>query len=323
MTKKEAYQKFVDCVDVPIYSQPWWLDAICGEDNWDVWLYEKGDEILAAMPYYMEQRGKYKYITKAPLTQNNGIIFRYANNAKLQTKASFEEKIIDAMAKWLDEQDFDVYEQQYQHTFTNWQPFFWNHFKCVLRYSYIIEDTSDLEQVKQNYSAKMRNDMKKGKINTAGIEVLHPDAFYQEHEKIFAKQGLPCPFSYALWMRLYEACEAHQKGTTMCIRNKAGNISSLAYFVWDAHAVYLLMGGAIPEYSSDNTFSYLVHKGIQLASEMGVSFDFEGSMIKRIAKSYRDYGGVPMPYYRIRKIYSPDIIRMEAEREIADLGKNG
>ena len=321
MTKKEAYQKFVNCVDVPVYSQPWWLDAICGADNWDVWLYEKGDEILAAMPYYMEQRGEYRYITKAPLTQNNGIIFRYANNAKLQTRASFEEKIIDAMAKWLDEQNFDVYEQQYQHTFTNWQPFFWNRFKCMLRYSYIIEDTSDLEQVKQNYSAKMRNDMKKGKMNTASMEVLHPDVFYQEHEKIFAKQGLPCPFSYELWMRLYKACEEHNKGTTMCIRNKDGNISSLAYFVWDAHAVYLLMGGAIPEHSSDNTFAYLVHKGIQLASEMGVGFDFEGSMIKRIAKSYRDYGGVPMPYYRIRKIYNPDIIRMEAEREIAELEK--
>lgn len=319
MTNKEIYQRFVRLNDVPVYSQPWWMDAICGEENWNVWLYQKGDEVLAAMPYYMEQRGNYRYITKAPLTQNNGIIFQHDKGAKLQKRASLEEKVIDAAVQWLQTQDLDVYEQQYPHTFTNWQPFFWNKFKCILRYTYIIEDTSDLNRVMQGYSAKLRNDIKKGQRNTAVIVPLEPDVFFREHEKIFAKQGLPCPFSYELWMRLFQACEANNSGTTLCCKNDAGKITSVAFFVWDKDYVYLLMGGAIPEFSSENSFAYLVHKGIALASEKGLGFDFEGSMIRRIAKAFRDYGGVPMPYYRIRKIYNPDIIRMEAEQEIAAL----
>ena len=321
MTNKESYQSFVQLADIPIYSQPWWMDAICGTENWDVWLYRKGDEVLAAMPYYMEQRGPYRYITKAPLTQNNGIIFRHDKGAKLQKRASLEEKVIDAAALWLQDQNFDVYEQQYPHTFTNWQPFFWNRFKCILRYTYIIEDTSDLNQVMQGYSAKLRNDIKKGQRNTAEIVSLEPDNFYREHEKIFAKQGLPCPFSYELWMRLYCACEANNSCITLCCRNNAEQITSVAFFVWDENYVYLLMGGSIPEHSSENSFAYLVHRGIAMASEQGKGFDFEGSMIQRIAKAFRDYGGVPMPYYRIRKIYNPDIIRMEAEQEIAALQK--
>lgn len=322
MTNKEAYQSFVELNRVSIYNQPWWLDAICGPENWDVWLYRKGNEVLAAMPYYMEKRGAYRYITKAPLTQNNGIVFRHDPGAKLQKRASFEEKVVDAAVQWLDEQGLDVYEQQYAHTFTNWQPFFWNRFKCVLRYTYIIEDTSDMELVMQGYSAKLRNDMKKGQKNTATVEILDPDAFFREHEKIYAKQGLSCPFSYELWIRLYHACAENASATTLCIRNHQGEVSSLAYFVWDADYVYLLMGGGIPEHSQENTFSYLVHKGIELASEQGKGFDFEGSMIKRIAKAFRDYGGVPMPYYRIRKIYNPEIIRSEAEQEIAALDRS-
>lgn len=317
MCNKAQYQKFVDSTYVPIYSQPWWLDAICGEDNWDVWLYKKGENILAAMPYYMEQRGEYKYITKAPLTQNNGIIFKHDSNSKLQKKASLEEKVIDSVNEWLENKKIDVYEQQYVHTFDNWQPFFWNGFKCVLRYTYIIEDTKDINEVISNFSAKLRNDIKKGIKNTKSIEELDNDVFYTEHEKIFEKQGLKCPFSKELWNKLYGVCKEHNSGKTLCIRNFEDKISSLAYFVWDEKYVYLLMGGSIPELSSENTFSYLVQKGIELANEKGIGFDFEGSMIKRIAKAFRDYGGIPIPYYRIRKIFNPDIIRMETEQEIA------
>ena len=176
-----------------------------------------------------------------------------------------------------------------------------------------------MKAVEAGYSAKLRNDMKKGFQHTACVEPLNPDVFYAEHEKIFAKQGLSCPFSNDLWSRLYHVCAEHNSGTTMCIRNPEGSISSLAFFVWDARYVYLLMGGGIPEYSSENTFSVLVHKGIELASEQGKGFDFEGSMIQRIAKAFRDYGGTPIPYYRIRKIYNPEIIRKEAEQEIAVL----
>ena len=321
MTNKEAYQIFTEKNPVSLYNTPWWMDAVCGPENWDVWLYRQGDEILAAMPYYMERRGDYRYITKAPLTQHNGIIFRHDPGAKLQKRASFEEKVIDEAVSWLSQQGLDVYEQQYSHHFTNWQPFFWKQFKCVLRYTYVIEETADPAAVTAGYSAKLRNDIKKGMQHIASVETLDPEEFYREHEKIYAKQNLSCPFSHALWMRLYQACQAHNSGTTLCIRNHAGEISSLAFVAWDQHYVYLLMGGAIPEHSSENTFSCLVHKCIALAGEKELGFDFEGSMIKRIAKAFRDYGGIPMPYYRIRKIYNPEIIRMEAEQEIAVLNR--
>ncbi len=316
MCNKKEYLNFIEKTYVPVYSQPWWLDAICGEENWDVWLYKKGENILAAMPYYIEHRGKFKYITKAPLTQNNGIIFKHDQGSKMQKRASFEEKVIDSASEWLNSIGVDVYEQQYLHTFDNWQPFFWNGFKCVLRYTYIIEDTKDMQEVVSNFSAKLRNDIKKGIKNTKSIEELDKDTFYCEHEKIFEKQGLKCPFSKELWNKLYDACKTHNSGKAMCIKNNEDKISSLAYFVWDDRYVYLLMGGSIPELSSENTFSYLVQKGIELASELNNGFDFEGSMIKRIAKAFRDYGGKPTPYYRIRKIYNPEIVMMEAQQEI-------
>lgn len=150
MTNKEKYEEFCKTAYIPIFSKSWWMDAVCGPDNWDVWLYDNGEQILAAMPYYMEQRGPYRYITKAPLTQNNGLLFRKDDTRKAVTEAELQEKIINAACAFIKEMGVDVYEQQFHHSFQNWQPFFWNNYTNILRYTYVILDTSDIDQVFSN-----------------------------------------------------------------------------------------------------------------------------------------------------------------------------
>lgn len=312
MSAKQCYQRFCEQTYVPIYSQPWWLDAICGFENWDVWLYEKGGKILAAMPYYMEQRGEYKYITKAPLTQNNGIIFR-EETRKLAKDAAMQEKIINAACDFIESLELDVYEQQFQHSFNNWSPFSWRNYTLLLRYSYIIEDTSDMSKIWDGFTTENRNAIRKGQRLCSIDSEISPDQFYREHERIYKRQSLPCPFSEELWLRLYKACEEHDAGRMFCARDENGEINALMFLIWDTRSVYLLMGGAMPEYSGNQAYPALIHHGINIAHDRGASFDFEGSMIKRIARSYREYGAIPYPYYRIRKVFNPQIIRKETE----------
>ena len=113
------------------------------------------------MPYYMEQRGPYRYVTKAPLTQNNGLLFRKDDTRKAVTEAELQEKIINAACAFIKEMRVDVYEQQFHHSFQNWQPFFWNNYTNVLRYTYVILDTSDMDQVFSNFSANYRKNIRK------------------------------------------------------------------------------------------------------------------------------------------------------------------
>ena len=54
---KETYRSLCKIEPtIPIFSRDWWLDAVCGKDNWDVALVGKGGMIVAAMPYYMQKR---------------------------------------------------------------------------------------------------------------------------------------------------------------------------------------------------------------------------------------------------------------------------
>lgn len=316
MKNKEKYNFFCEKIYVPIYSQPWWLDAVCGAENWDVWLYRQGDEITAAMPYYNEKRDEYTYITKALLTQNNGILFWYPEGAKKVAKQIYEEKVIDAACEFISSLKLDVYEQQYHYNFKNWLPFFWNKYTAITRYTYVIENTANIDEVWENISSKWRNIIKKGQKNGKFLKGLSPIDFYREHEKVFLKQGLQCPFSQEQWLQIYSACRSHNSCEIFYAVEKGGNIASVLFLIWDEQSAYLLLGGSVPMYQNLDTYSALIWESIKFASQMGLKYDFEGSVIKRISKSFREFGGEPKPYFRIRKVFNPDIMRAETEKII-------
>ena len=318
-TNKEKYLLFCKNYYVPLYSKPWWLDAICLPNNWDVWIYEDNGMILAVMPFYFENRDGLKYITKAPLSQNNGIIFNYPKDSKMVTKAAFEEKVIDRACNFIRDLKLDVYEQQYQTSFTNWLPFFWHHYSCITRYTYRIENTSSLDLIWENISSKRRRVIKKGQRNSTFKDNMSIEDFYKEHEKIYSKQGLPCPFSFELWNRVATTCLENNCCRISCRLTENGDIAAVSFVAWDENSLYKLMGGPIPGFENTDAYSALTWDEIELAHNLGLAYDFEGSVIKRISKSFREYGAFPTPYFRIRKVFNPDVMRNETEKAIIQL----
>lgn len=321
--KKAQYAEFCKSVYVPIYAKPWYMDAVCKPENWDVWLYCSGTDVVAAMPYYMEQRNEYKYITRPLLTQNNGIIFKYPLGAKSVTKAKFEEKVIKAACEFIDGLDIDVFEEQFHYSFKNWLPFFWDSFTSVTRYTYIISDTKNLNDVWENISSKQRSIIKKGQRNSIYEEgQLDINSFYEEYIKIFHKQGMECPYSYDLWKRVSKACIEHNAGKILYRRTDEGKVACLSFVIWDEKFVYKIMGGPIPEYAHLDAYAAATWDEIALASNLGLAYDFEGSVIKHISKSFREYGGNLKAYFRIRKVFNPEIVRKEAEDYIERIKNN-
>ncbi len=318
MTNKELFNKFCENVYVSIYSQPWWLDAIIGPDNWDVWIYEKGGNVFAAMPYYLQKRPDMTRITKPPLTQTNGLVINYRECSDHPCKrAQFEEEICEAAIEFIEGLGLDLYEQRFQYKFTNFLPFFWHRYAVQPRVTYVIEDTSDLEIVYAGITNKYRRNIKKGQKNAARIDSIDPETFYTEHEKIFAKQNLPVPFTRDQWLSLYAAALAHDRGKAIAAYDEEDHVMSVLFLCWDDESLYLDAGGPMPEYARFETYEALVYEGITLAHEKGLKFDFEGSVVKQINHSFREYGGRPVEYFGLRKVFNPDIILKEAQEQIA------
>ena len=99
------------------------------------------------------------------------------------------------------------------------------------RYSYVVKDTSDIDAMwaamDSNARQKVRKGAKSAKLDTA----IKVGEFYREHEKVFAKQGLTCPFEADLFCRLVGACDERGCCQLMWMRLAAGRISSVIFLV--------------------------------------------------------------------------------------------
>ena len=76
MTPKEAYQIFCKKEkEIPLFSQPWYLDALCGKSNWDILLVKRGNDIAATMPILKNKKYGFSLSRMPMLTMYLGPYF--------------------------------------------------------------------------------------------------------------------------------------------------------------------------------------------------------------------------------------------------------
>ena len=320
MTNKEKYAQFCEKTYVPVFSKPWWMDAVCGNDNWDVFLVENDGTVFSAMPYYLTVRNGYKIITKASNTQNNGIIFSYPEGQKLPARLSFQEKCIEQTCDFIESLGIDKYEQQFHYSFQNWLPFFWRRYKEITRYTYVIDTQKSMEEIESDYTSNVRNKIRKAsKLISLHEDDMDIDKFYVVNQLSFTRQKREIPYSLDLVKRIYEAGKANDACKILSAVDNEGHIHSVALLIWDECSVYYLLNGTDPAYKSSQANYFLIHEGIKFAKSKGLLFDFEGSVIRPIERAFREFGGEPKPYFRIYKTFNRELLRKEQEVEAADI----
>lgn len=320
MNSKERYTDFCKTAYVPIFSKPWWLDAAVGEENWDVFVLEKSGVFCAALPYYLTNRDGYKIITKAPNTQNNGIIINYPEGQKATTKLDYEEKCITACCDYIESLGLDKYEQQYHYSFQNWLPFFWRYYKEITRYTYVIDTSKSIEEIESGYATNLRNHIRKArKIVSLSKDEISADRFFEVNRMSFNRQGREIPYSLDFVKRIYTACKEHDACKIFCAEDEAGNIHSVALLVWDEKSAYYLLNGTDPKYKASQANDFLIDEAIKFSKNKGLLFDFEGSVIRPIEHAFREFGGERKAYFRIYKTFNKELLKKELEEQLSQV----
>ena len=301
--EKRLYEKFCQKTYIPIFSKPWWLDAVCGENNWGVHVIEKSGFLLGAMPYYVENRNGYDIITKAHHSQNNGIIINYDQAEKHVAKLDRQEEVINTMCDFIENLDIDKYEQQYHYSFTNVLPFIWRGYEQMVRYTYVIDDTSDMDKVCADFKYIVRNQIKKAEKYVMVNEGMDIELFYEINQSSYDRQGIEVPFSLKLVKRIEDACIAHDCRKILYTQDDEGNIHSVAYIIWDEKSVYFLINGIDKNYMWSQSNSLLIRESIREAHKLKRKFDFEGSVLQPIEHIFRGFGAQQKMYFRIYRTF--------------------
>lgn len=305
MTRKEKYSRFCERYGpVAIFSRDWWLDAVCGGDNWDVALVEKGGSVAAAMPYFFRKAFGLTLLTMPRLTQCLGPNLR-ASHAKYARRLSEEKDLMTGMIDKLP--PFHYFSQKFHHGITNWLPFYWRGYSQTTRYTYVLDDLTDLDGIWAGFQENIRREIRKAE-RRYGLEVstdLDIETFLQINESTFKRQGAKPPYSRELVYRLDAACAGHDAKRIFSARDRQGRVHAAVYTVRDDETSYYLMGGSHPDLRSSGANSLCMWEAIKFASTVTKRFDFEGSMIESVERFFRAFGGRQVPYFQITKVNSP------------------
>lgn len=310
MNSKELYACFYfEHNDIPIYSAPWWLDAVCGEDNWDVVLIkDKNGKIIATFPYYL-RTGKFgiKNLTMPLLTQKLGPYIVYdSNKTSEMKKIGYEHEIYKKIIEQLPE--FDSFNVNFDQRFKNWLPFYWNGFKQTSRYSYKIMNLKDLPFVFCNIAKSKRQKIQKAENSLFVKDDMSVEDFYKYFEESVKTRGEHVSYSFDFIKNLVNTTYEHHAGKIYYCTDSDNNIHAVAFIVWDKKCAYYLSAMRKSEFNNSGGNEFLVWHIIKEVSKFVDEFDFEGSMVKGVEEAYRWYGTTQTEYYNISKINNPLLI---------------
>lgn len=310
LTNKERYA--VLCAQEPsicVYDQPWWLDAVCGADNWDVLLYEKGGDILGALPCYIKKKLGLRYITQPPFTQHNGAWIKYPAQQVESKRISWEREVLDALMDQVEHLGVCHYQQSFSPSLTNWLPLYWRGYVQTTHYTYRLPDIHDPEAL---FSAFQHN--KRKNINKAlkqGFQIgfdLPAEQFYAHHKSSLAKQGQTISYSLEEFQRMYDAAYQNNGGRTIWLRDGDGVLLCALFNLWDRQWGYDLISAIDPSSRNTGAPDLLVYRMLEYLSDKVRGYDFEGSMIEGVEESFRHFGAAQTPYFSIYKTYSRNVL---------------
>jgi hypothetical protein len=298
MISKERYKDICEDYSIPLFSQYWWMDAVCKE--WDVFIAEEKGKLLGVMPYNIGSKMGFRYIIQPILTQTNGIWFNYPDNLSFQEKYAFEEKVSNIFISELAALRLAYFQQSFHYSFTNWLPFYWAGFKQTTRYTYQIDDLTDLSSIENRFSRAKRKHLRKA-TNLRIINNVTAKQFYDHHCMTLSVKGQKIIYSWNFFEKLYQETTLRNQGAIIAVGDERGTIYAALFIVWDSQSAYNLISTIDLNYRESGASTKVVLEAIRYVSDKTELFDFEGSMIKEVEYSFRQFGTKQVSFSQIVK----------------------
>ena len=302
MTNKERYSEWTAGLEyVPIFMQPWWMDAVCAGKEWDVLLAENEDgEILGAMPYLLRKRAWYKYIIMPQQTQIGGIwVAPDVTGDKWKVA-----EVCRQLKEQMDKMDLAYYYQQYLPGSLCVDAMRGLGFKTKERVTYRVDDLSDLNALITSFSKNKKRQLQKA-LSLSVDRTMDVEDFYRFHTRCLASRKRKISYSREFLLVLERKAQREGQCQIIRISSADGQPYAAAFLVWDQHYMYYLIPCYDPAFRDSGAGALLALEAMKLAREKKVHFDFEGSMDRGTAKHYSQFGSTPTKYYSVEKYYKP------------------
>ena len=279
---------------VPIFMQPWWLDAVCVHGlNWNVALAkDKNDNISAALCFCEKHKWGFKKVTMPYLTQFTGVWMKPLEHKNSPEKQSHEQNQLQQIIAQLPHCQHFMLRTHFN--LTDWLPFYWAAFKQTTRYTYIIPSLSDLNLVFNNFEGNVKRAIRQ---NEGKYTIEQSDDFDLFLKLKYKNDSTPL----SIWHNLNDILGKKQQKRLYFARNTEGVAEATAYIVWDNSTAYYLASGTTELGRKNRVMSLLLWQAMQDCAHHAIIFDFEGSMLKTVEPYFRRFGTEQKAYFQFSK----------------------
>ncbi|MDR0798149.1 MAG: GNAT family N-acetyltransferase, partial [Dysgonamonadaceae bacterium] len=299
MTDKEKYRDLCTHENsIPIYSLDWWLDSVCGADQWDVVLYASNDDIEATWPFYLPCPSM---TWMPPYTQMLGIWFNPAKeNPDYSENLHRKQTICESLIRQLPH--FRFFSQNFHYTFSDGLPFHWNGFTQTVRYDYLLPDITQEEKLYNQLNDNLKRNIQKARkrYRLTVQNAVDVDAFLKVHAQTYQRQGLPAYYQETL-KKIISVARSRKQGDIWGVFDEKNQLHAAVFIVWQENCGYYVAGGSDREGRQSGAQVLAMWEAICAISSFAQSLDFSGSMEPGIERFFRSFGAMQVPYYTFVK----------------------
>lgn len=301
----------VDCSNC-LFDQPWWLDAVAPR-GWLEVAIESGGKVVARWPFVRRRRYGLTFLSQPPYTPALGPALALPDG-KYATRLAREKELLGGLLDRLP--PFHYMAQRFHYSTQNWLPFYWRGWEQTTRYTYVLDNLDDQEQLWSGLRENIRREVRKA---SRRLTVRSDDRMTNVialQNKTFARQGRPPTKHAAVLERIETVCRQRKAGRAFEAVDDDGRVHAAVYVAWDDRSTYYLLGGGDPELRTSGAHSLVMWQAIQHAAGVSRRFDFEGSMIEPIERFFRAFGARQVPFSRVSKANSKLVAAALACRQL-------
>jgi len=278
-------------------------------------IYDKGNNLIGGFSTYKEKKFSFKIYRNPPFTPCAGPFLEIKAKNPVAVM-DICKKVLSLMAEFMESLSYSIISISLNKNIVDTQPFIWRKFKVIPGYTYILDLSKSIEDIRKEMSVGRRNDMKKALKDELIAEKVNDFKIVKSLVlKTFSRQEKKLN-KYYLNKILFRF--ANDNNSFAFVTFKDDKAIAASFCVYDKDTAYYLLGGYDYESRHHGAGALAVWEAIKYAKELGLKyFDFEGSMVPEIERYFRGFGGELTPYYRINKAKLPlEILLKFFKREL-------
>lgn len=284
---------------IGVFASEKWM-SVYGKELILVGIYKDENQMIGGFYYTKVKKFGFNMVKLPPYTPHCALFFM-SESKNLSSQNNFSKEVMQEVCSYLEKEKCSLSILAFPYSVKDLQHFIWNNYKVIPNYTYLIDLTKSLEEIKSHFDSKHRNAINKAIKEGVITEIKSEDP---EETFLYFKNSL-----LAAGANVYDK-ELKQIFTSFSDPSNSFTISAIlnnkmigkVHCIYDKRACYYLLGGVDKDARVQGINNLLVLGAIEKAKELGCYvFDFEGSMLKGVEKFFRGFGPELVPYYTINK----------------------